>query len=88
MADSSEYILGHLPVDENLSEEPKIRTYEIEVRCRNCHHIPLGPDRERSDGQMFGTHKGFLIPRGNTVVNVLREMECENCGCTGYMGLL
>ncbi|KKN77881.1 hypothetical protein LCGC14_0356180 [marine sediment metagenome] len=64
--------------------EPVISTYEISVQCRNCRHVPL---TDAGDA-LHQKNKKFPIPKGNTIKKFLQEMMCENCDCTGYMGLL
>jgi len=65
------------------------KTYEINVICRNCGHIPVylsttGVDNHNDESVPIK----FPIPKGITVKWFLIDMTCENCGCGGYMGLL
>lgn len=59
------------------------KTYEIQVICHNCHHVPM----EELKMTVREAPQIFDVPKGTEVKKFLQGMTCENCGCNGYMGL-
>jgi hypothetical protein len=58
------------------------KTYEISVICHNCKHVP-----EHNSGNAILPNR-IAIPKGTEVKKFLADMTCENCGCSGFMGIL